>query len=160
MKGARPLHLDPPAYRESNHPLNRNDMAKTELPILQPTRRPKLKYDCSKCPGYCCTYDWIPVTRRDIARLGKRFGLDVEAARKKFTKYVDSYGRDVLRHRKDHIYKTACQFLDQTTRRCTVYEHRPAICRQYPEENRCGYYDFLSWEREHQDDPDFIPLHR
>jgi uncharacterized protein len=135
-------------------------MAKKELPVLQSNggRRPKLKYDCSKCPGYCCGYDWIPVTKRDIIRLGRRFGLDYERAKAKFTKYVPSYRHDVLRHRKDHIFKSTCQFLDKTERRCTVYEDRPAICRQYPEETTCGYYSFLLWEREHQDDPEFIPM--
>lgn len=139
-------------------------MANKELPVLQSAngakKKPRLKYDCAKCPAYCCTYDWIPVTKRDIERLGRRFGLNFEEARKKFTKYVESYKRDVLRHRQDTIFKSACQFLHPTKRQCTVYEHRPAICRQYPEENKCGYYDFLSWEREHQDDQDFIPMHR
>jgi uncharacterized protein len=138
-------------------------MAKKELTVLQSNghiKKPKLRYDCSKCPAYCCNYDWIPVTKADIIRLGKRFGLDFEQAKKKFTKYIPSYGRDVLRHRKDDIFKSTCQFLHETERRCTIYEHRPAICRQYPEENSCGYYTFLMWEREHQDDPTFIPLQR
>ena len=51
-------------------------------------------------------------------------------------------------------------FLDLKTRRCTVYEARPAVCRDYPDRPRCGYYDFLKWEREFQDDPDFVPLKR
>ncbi len=138
-------------------------MAKKELPVLQNNgapRKPKLKYDCSKCPGYCCNYDWIPVTKRDIERLGKRFGLSYEVAKQKFTKYIPAYKKDVLRHTKDPIFKTTCQFFHKEKRHCTVYEHRPAICRQYPEENRCGYYDFLMWEREHQDDKEFIPLQR
>ena len=40
----------------------------------------------------------------------------------------------------------------------TVYEARPAICRDFPGGRRCGYYDFLKFERHHQDDPDFIAL--
>ena len=139
-------------------------MAKKELPVLASadgaTKKRKQKYDCTKCPGYCCTYDWIPVTKRDIVRLGKRFGLSYEEAKAKFTKYIPSYKRDVLRHRKDTIFKSSCQFLHPEERRCTIYEHRPAICREYPEENKCGYYEFLTWEREHQDDQEFIPMHR
>jgi uncharacterized protein len=38
-----------------------------------------------------------------------------------------------------------------------VYEARPTVCREYPNGKRCGYYDFLKFERKHQDDPDFIP---
>ncbi len=126
-------------------------MAKTELPILKPL------YDCSKCPGYCCSYDYIIVTKRDVKRLGKRFDLSPEAAEKKFTRIVKDYGR-ILKHRKDTIYKSTCRFFHPTKRQCTVYEHRPNVCREYPDGQRCGYYDFLSWERKHQQDETFIPL--
>jgi hypothetical protein len=34
------------------------------------------------------------------------------------------------------------------------------VCHQYPEEARCGYYDFLKWERKFQDDKEFIPMKR
>ena len=63
----------------------------------------------------------------------------------------------MLRHKQDKVFKTVCQFLDQKTRRCTVYEARPGICREYPGTCRCGYYDFLSFERRVQEDPEFIP---
>ena len=43
-------------------------------------------YNCSKCPGYCCSYPVIPLNSRDVKRLAKHFGLSFEAARVKFTK--------------------------------------------------------------------------
>jgi len=141
---------------------------KRELPVLPatpatpatPARKasPRLRYDCSVCPAYCCTYEWILVTKQDIQRLARRFELTFEVAEKRFTKLIKAYGHRVLRHRRDSIYKSACQFLDPVERRCTVYEHRPTTCRSYPEENRCGFYEFLRWERVHQDDPTFIPF--
>jgi Fe-S-cluster containining protein len=118
-------------------------------------RRLRVLYDCSKCPAYCCSYDRINVTGRDIARLAANFGISYQQAERRFTKIA--YGERVLRHKKDHIFKRVCQFLDSRTRRCTVYEARPAVCRQYPEGRRCGYYDFLIWERERQGDNEFIP---
>jgi hypothetical protein len=30
------------------------------------------------------------------------------------------------------------------------------VCRAYPDTSRCGYYDFLKFEREQQGDPEFI----
>ena len=33
----------------------------------------------------------------------------------------------MLRHRKDHIYKSMCMFFDQDERRCTIYEGRPQV---------------------------------
>jgi Fe-S-cluster containining protein len=116
----------------------------------------KLRYDCSKCPAYCCSYQRIPVTPRDIERLARHFDLTPEEAKKRYTKFA--WGEQVLRHRKDHIYESVCAFLDRETRRCTVYEARPEICRGFPEASRCGYYEFISWERRRQDDPDWVPL--
>src|SRR5678816_4058256 len=80
-------------------------------------------YSCSKCPGYCCSYPEIEVTKGDIARLAKHFGITTEQAESRFTK-----GERLLRHQKDRIFDTVCMFLDQKTRRCTVYEARPGVC--------------------------------
>ncbi|MBX3591437.1 MAG: YkgJ family cysteine cluster protein [Burkholderiaceae bacterium] len=119
----------------------------------------KIKYDCSRCPGYCCSYPRIEVRDKDLARLARHFGLSPEEAEKRFTRrYRDEEDDErILRHRKDEIYGSICRFFDTDARRCTVYEARPAVCRQYPNGRKCGYYDFLRFERKHQDDPDFIP---
>jgi Fe-S-cluster containining protein len=115
-------------------------------------------YDCLKCPAYCCTYDRITVNKRDLTRLAKHFDIDDETAEKRFTKVVE--GERVLRHQKDAIFGSACMFLDPKSRRCTIYEARPGVCHEYPDKPRCGYYEFLRWERTHQDDDEFIPLQR
>jgi Fe-S-cluster containining protein len=119
----------------------------------------KIKYDCSRCPGYCCSYPRIEVRDKDLARLARHFGLSLEEAEKRFTRrYRDEEDDErILRHRKDEVYGSICRFFDTDARRCTVYEARPAVCRQYPNGRKCGYYDFLRFERKHQDDPDFIP---
>ena len=115
----------------------------------------RVLFNCAKCPGYCCSYDRIEVTRKDVARLAKHFNLPYEEAEKRFTKVA--WGDRVMRHKKDHIYKSMCMFFDQMERRCTVYLARPNVCRQYPDGVKCAYYDFLSAERRRQDDPEFIP---
>lgn len=115
----------------------------------------RVLFNCLKCPAYCCSYDRIEVTKRDIKRLAKHFGLTYEQAKEKYTKMA--YGERVLRHRKDHIFKSVCQFLDQEERRCTIYDARPGVCREYPDSLRCGYYDFLASERRRQHDEEFIP---
>ena len=106
-------------------------MAETTLPA------PKLQYDCSKCPAYCCSYDRIIVEKRDLARLAKHFGVDLETARLRFTKVRD--GEQVLRHQKDKIYGSICMFLDLKSRRCTIYNARPGVCHEYPYRPLCGY---------------------
>jgi uncharacterized protein len=110
-------------------------------------------YSCNKCPAYCCSYPEIEVTKRDMARLAKHLGLTEEQTEARFTK-----GARLLRHQKDAIFGSVCVFLDQKTRRCGVYEARPGVCRGYPDSPRCGYYEFLKFERAHQDDPKFIAL--
>ncbi len=113
-------------------------------------------YSCEKCPAYCCTYAHIPVAESDLKRIAKHFELDLETARKRFTKQGDEDHPMVMRHRADEHFGTACQFLDETTRRCTIYKARPQTCRDYPGTVRCGYYDFLSFERTIQEDETFV----
>ncbi len=118
----------------------------------------KLKYDCEKCPGYCCTYSDIEIGKRDIQRLAKHHGLDYATAEARFTVKAPKEQARHLRHRNDKVFDSACMFLDQEKRRCTVYEARPGVCRQYPDSKRCGYYDFLKFERVQQGDPEWIAL--
>lgn len=117
------------------------------------------RYDCAKCPGYCCSYPRIAVSDFDIERLARHFGIGVAEARRKFTyRYrTKELDEQLLRHRKDHIYHSTCRFFDQRLRRCTVYEARPSVCRIYPEDRTCGYYEFLKFERAQQGDDEFIP---
>ena len=115
----------------------------------------RVLFNCQKCPAYCCSYDRIEATRSDILRLAKHFQINYKQAETRYTKIA--YGDRVLRQRKDHIFKKVCQFLDSETRRCTIYESRPQVCRDYPDSLRCGYYDFLASERRRQGDEEFIP---
>lgn len=119
--------------------------------------KPRLTYDCTKCPAYCCSiYERVIVSQSDIRRLARHFGVTVKEAERRFTK---ANGKErILRRQKDPIMGSACRFLDTDTRGCTIYEGRPQICRDYPGRTRCGYYDILSFEKETQDDPGVIPL--
>jgi Fe-S-cluster containining protein len=117
----------------------------------------RVSYKCDKCPAYCCTYTEIEVTNYDVERLARHFDLGYKAAAEKFTK-VDSKGTRMLRHKKDKIFDSTCMLLDQEKRRCTVYDARPGVCRKYPDSNRCGYYDFLKFEREQQGDEELVAL--
>ena len=112
-------------------------------------------YDCLKCPGFCCSYPVIQLTKADIARLARHFRIDPARAEERFTKTAHGHKR-VMRRQKDPHFGRICRFFDTDKRRCTVYEARPAVCRGFPNERRCGYYDFLSFERKHQKDLEAI----
>ena len=116
----------------------------------------RVKYSCLKCPAYCCTYAEIEVSRRDIERLARHFGIAYAEAEARYTKYEVNKGVRLMRHRRDTVFESTCMLLDQEKRRCTVYGARPGVCRAYPDSSRCGYYDFLKFEREQQGDPDFV----
>ena len=133
---------------------------KTTKPFPIPVRaKSSTRYSCHKCPGYCCTYTEIDVTARDIERLARHFDLDYAQAEARFTKTPSGEaGRRLLRHKKDTIFDSTCMFLDQEKRRCTIYEARPGVCRKYPDSNRCGYYDFLRFERTQQGDDTLVAL--
>jgi Fe-S-cluster containining protein len=110
-------------------------------------------YDCLNCPSYCCSYPRIPVTKRDVRRLAKHFELTEHEASEKFTKKGWTKRERVMRHESDEIYGSACQFLDRTTRLCSVHKARPSVCSGHPDGPNCGYYNFLMTERRDQEDP-------
>lgn len=116
-----------------------------------------VQYNCAKCPGYCCSYPVISLTKYDLERLAKHFGLAPEAAEKRFTKAAHGHKR-IMRRKKDEHFGMICQFFDTEKRSCTIYAARPSVCRAFPGAGRCGYYDFLSFERRTQNDPEFVAL--
>ena len=121
--------------------------------------QPRVYFDCSKCPAYCCSiYERVQVTKRDLNRLAKYFGVSADVAAKRYTKIHKESGERVLRRKKDVIFEEACQFINPETRGCTIYHARPQVCREYPDRSRCSYYDLLQFERRQQDDENVLPL--
>lgn len=121
--------------------------------------QPRVYFDCSKCPAYCCSiYERVQVTKRDLNRLAKHFGVPAEVAAKRYTKIHKESGERILRRTKDVIFEEACQFINPETRGCTIYHARPQVCREYPVRSRCAYYDVLQFERTQQDDENVLPL--
>jgi Fe-S-cluster containining protein len=114
-------------------------------------------YDCAKCPAYCCSiYERVQVMKSDLKRLAVHFGVDLETAQRRFT--TTWQGEQILRRKADPIFGKACKFLDPATRQCTIYDARPAVCRNFPDRVRCAYYDLLQFERIQQGDDTVLPL--
>jgi Fe-S-cluster containining protein len=121
--------------------------------------QPRVYFDCSKCPAFCCSiYERVQVTKRDVNRLAKYFGVTLETAEKRYTKIHKETGERILRRKKDVVFEEACQFLNPETRGCGIYHARPQVCREYPDRSRCAYYDLLQFERRQQDDENVLPL--
>ena len=104
---------------------------------------------CRDCTAGCCS---LPVEARlsDLVRMEvvDPFEAEVEAP-KKIAKRLQKAG--IIQHfnfkaRKFTLAQRAnndCIYLDQTTRRCTIYEKRPDSCRNHPRigprPNHCAY---------------------
>jgi Fe-S-cluster containining protein len=116
---------------------------------------PRQKYDCLKCPGYCCSYPIIEVKDRDAERIANHFDMPLAKAEEKFFRMTSEHGRVMRRHKDKHFGKI-CRFFDIEERRCTIYEARPRACREFPGKDNCGYWDFLAFERNAQEDEDYI----
>ncbi len=114
-------------------------------------------YNCLKCPGYCCSYPVIQLTKSDVQRLAKHHDMSFDVARTKFTKKEHGVTY-AMRRKKDQHFGKICRFFDTEKRCCTVYKARPAVCRSFPGTKRCGYYDFLTFERRAQDDPAWVAV--
>ncbi len=91
------------------------------------------KYDCTKCPGYCCSYPVINVTKRDAERIAKHFGITLEQAEKRYLHSDHGYKR-LLNRKDDEHFARICQFFDTDQRNCSIYHrktiHLPRISRQ------------------------------
>jgi Fe-S-cluster containining protein len=93
--------------------------------------------------------------KRDVERLAKHHGMDFETARRAFTR--EAHGRKyAMKRKRDRHFGAICRFFDTVKRQCTIYKARPAVCRSFPGKGRCGYYDFLSFERNIQEDETFV----
>ncbi|MFK8044728.1 MAG: YkgJ family cysteine cluster protein [Crocinitomicaceae bacterium] len=99
------------------------------------------KIDCLDCANCCKTTS--PIFRdADIKRLSKHL-------RMKPVEFINSF----LYMDKDHDYvlKTApCSFLNNDNT-CSVYDHRPLACREYPHTDRKNMYQVLELAKKNTD---------
>lgn len=88
-------------------------------------------------------------------RLARHLDMEFEEAEKRYTRKDHGYKR-IMKRKVDAHFGRICRFFDSDARRCGIYKARPAICRQFPGTKKCGYYDFLQFERKGQEDNEYI----
>lgn len=86
-----------------------------------------LRFKCTQC-GNCCTGGpgVVWVTEEEIRTIAEFRGQSIGEMRINHTRLIGD--RVTLRE----FANGDCMFLDQGTRRCTVYPVRPAQCRTWP----------------------------
>jgi hypothetical protein len=89
--------------------------------------------NCLECAN-CCTTTGPLLTDKDISRLAKHL-------RMKDAAFVDEYVR--VDEDGDQVFKSMpCPFLGADNY-CSVYEHRPKACREYPHTDRVKQHQLL-----------------
>ena len=90
------------------------------------------KMDCLTCANCCKTTSPI-IKESDIDRLSRHLKIKPSAV---IEKYLQKDAQDYI------LKSTPCPFLDPDNY-CSVYESRPAACREYPHTNRKRMYQIL-----------------
>jgi Fe-S-cluster containining protein len=108
--------------------------------MTAPDWRRYLKFRCTGC-GNCCRDTIVCITDADVRRISAGTGKSPLA-------FVRFYGHDEIamsdndpswvrlgRSRRVMALKKIydrCVFLENSSNRCTIYEHRPVTCRDHP----------------------------
>ena len=93
--------------------------------------------DCLQCAN-CCKTTGPLLTNKDINRISKHLNLTP-------TEFIQDYIR--IDEDNDYVFKTMpCVFLG-TDNYCSIYEHRPKACREYPHTDRSNQQGILSITR-------------
>ncbi len=87
------------------------------------------KIDCLDCAG-CCTGIPPIVTKADVSRISRDFGMKPSDFEQQYLK-VDDDGDTVMN-------STPCPFL-MADNKCMIYDIRPKACRQYPHTNYLSF---------------------
>lgn len=89
--------------------------------------------DCLECAN-CCTTTGPLLTDKDVSRLAKHLRL-------KDAEFVEQYVR--VDEDGDQVFKSMpCPFLGSDNY-CSVYEHRPKACKEYPHTDRVKQHQLL-----------------
>lgn len=98
------------------------------------------KYDaqfCTRCKAGCCTMP-VEVQGADLVRLNLITQDELENSIKKASRklkkngYISSYREGTDLFMLTQKSNGDCYFLDEKSRRCTVYNIRPLTCRNFP----------------------------
>ncbi len=106
------------------------------------------KYLCSHCDAGCCR---LPVEAKsgDLIRMGLMDEFELEDSLKHVARRLIKAGVIEHFHSRSGTFTLSrmangdCLYLDQKTRRCTMYTKRPDTCRNHPQIGpRPGYCAF------------------
>ena len=87
-----------------------------------------LRFECTQC-GRCCggSPGFVWLTDEEAEKIARRLGIE------NTDRFLDLYTRKIGARRSLKEFPNGdCVFLDEETRGCTIYEHRPLQCKTWP----------------------------
>ncbi|TYO98990.1 hypothetical protein EDC39_104114 [Geothermobacter ehrlichii] len=92
---------------------------------------------CRSCQGTCCRLP-VEVSVGDLVRMGVVDAFEAEEPPHRLARRLARQG--IIEHYSPgrqlftlaRLANEDCIYLDQRSRRCTIYERRPETCRQHP----------------------------
>ena len=85
--------------------------------------------DCTRCAN-CCKTMSIKFDDEDIERIASHFSITVDEFTEAYLEADEDDGHYITRQQ-------PCPFLGEDDR-CTIYDIRPTVCREYPHTNKEG----------------------
>ncbi|HET9823889.1 MAG TPA: YkgJ family cysteine cluster protein [Chitinophagaceae bacterium] len=102
--------------------------------------------DCVTCAN-CCKSMTPTYTMKDMKRISAHFGMTMQEFKDKWL-YKEHGTGDWLNR------STPCQFLDQGTNMCTIYDIRPTDCAGFPHFSRKKMVEYM---HVHKQNVEFCP---
>lgn len=80
--------------------------------------------DCLDC-GNCCKMTYPVISHEEVGQISKELGISIEEFKDRYIKKEEPKGYYLKG-------EGSCPFMKGDSNKCSIYEHRPEVCRSYP----------------------------
>ena len=126
------------------HRLKRNPPRNLQSIAIEAASNVWDEIDCLSCAN-CCKTMTPTYTNSDIKKIASYLQISTEEMKRKWLKKERGTGKWLNK-------TTPCQFLDQETNMCNVYEVRPADCAGFPHLTKKRMVDYIHIHKQNLDE--------
>ena len=143
MKVVKEPHQLKPLFRFLNR-LKRDPPRKVQSIAIKAGSNVWNEIDCLSCAN-CCKTMTPTYTNADIKKIASYLQISTDEMKRRWLKKETGTGNWLNKN-------TPCQFLDQGTNMCNVYEVRPADCAGFPHLTKKKFVDYLHVHKQNLDE--------
>jgi Fe-S-cluster containining protein len=143
MKVVKEPHRLKPLFRFLNR-LKRDPPLKLQSIAIKAGSNVWNEIDCLSCAN-CCKTMTPTYTNADIKKIASYLQISTDEMKRRWLKKERGTGNWLNK-------TTPCQFLDQGTNMCNVYEVRPADCAGFPHLTKKKFVDYLHVHQQNLDE--------